>query len=207
MLLSRPGKNSIEDIVDKNSVKELIEFERFCRDNALWDEMKKCFAKESTVSISWYQGSGEGFVEESSNMKSYAPHKICDTLVWVNKDKAVSITMGAIHIRNEIDGNLVELQSDVKFLYKTQKIDDIWYIISMDAIYEKDIILPVYQDGDVKISKEDIKDYRPSYASLSYMLSTDGYKINQELPGIDRPEMVDSLYKDADKWLLDNSRN
>ncbi|MCC0670048.1 hypothetical protein [Clostridioides sp. ZZV14-6153] len=201
MLLKRLENNSIQDIIDKNSVKELIEFERFCRDNALWDEMKKCFAKDSTVSISWYQGSGEGFVEESSKMKSYALHKVYNTVVWINNNKAVSITMAAIHIRNEIDGNLVELQSDVKLVYKTQKIDDMWYIVSMDAIYEKDILLPVYQNSDVKVSKSEIKNYRPTYANLSYMLSKDGYKINQELPGIDRKEMVDKLYEDAERWL------
>ena len=31
---------------------ELINFERFCRDNAQWDEMRKCFAKDSFVNIS-----------------------------------------------------------------------------------------------------------------------------------------------------------
>ena len=68
-MLNRPMNNTAQDRADKFDVKELIEFERFCRDNALWDEMKKCYAPGAAVDISWYQGSGYGFVDASGKME------------------------------------------------------------------------------------------------------------------------------------------
>ncbi|MFR7811888.1 MAG: hypothetical protein ACLU4N_23045 [Butyricimonas faecihominis] len=56
-------------VLEKAAIKELVEFERFCRDNALWDEMARCYAVDSHVNISWYQGTGRGFAEASSKMK------------------------------------------------------------------------------------------------------------------------------------------
>lgn len=200
-LLRKPSGNTLENIADKFSIKELIEFERFCRDNAQWEEMKKCFAENSTVTVSWFNGTGQEFVDASSKMESYAPHKLYDTLVWLNKDKAVEITMATIQIRQEIQGHLLELNSDVKLLYKTQKINGLWSIISMEGIYEKDSLLPVSPADGIVIPKEEIDKYRSSYANLSYVLSKKGYPIDSNLPGIDKPETVAKLYQESEDWL------
>jgi hypothetical protein len=200
-ILKRPTENSNQNINDKFSVKELIEFERFCRDNALWDEMKKCFANNSNVTISWFQGSGHDFVDASSKMKTYAPHKIFDTLVWVKNNKAVSITLATIQARCTINGQVLELHSDAKLLYRTQKMDDIWQIISMDGIYEKDALIPVSPNANICIPLEEIAQFRPSYAHLAYVLRQEGYTIDANLPGMDKPDLVNELYEAADEWL------
>ncbi|HJV78468.1 MAG TPA: nuclear transport factor 2 family protein [Paludibacter sp.] len=200
-LLKRPSPNSEQSINDKFSVKELIEFERFCRDNAQWDEMKKCFADDSRVTISWFQGTGKEFVDTSSKMNTYAPHKIFNTIVWLKNEKAVSITMATIQTRGTINGHELELNSDAKLIYRTQKIDGEWQIISMDGIYEKDALVPVSPNAEICIPKEEIAKFRSSYAHLTYMLNKGGYTINSNLPGIDKPELVDELYEAADQWL------
>lgn len=200
-LLRKPSGNTVENVFDKFNIKELIEFERFCRDNAQWEEMKKCFAENSIVTISWFKGSGHEFVEASSKMETYALHKLFDTLIWINKDKAVSLTMATIQIRQEIDGHLLELQSDVKLLYKTQKINNEWLIILMEGIYEKDSLLPVSPADGIIIPQEEIAKYRSSYANLSYALSKNGYDIDVNLPGIDQPETVAKLYQESEDWL------
>jgi len=201
ILLKKPSGDTLENITDKFKIKELIEFERFCRDNAQWKEMKKCFAENSTVTISWFKGSGHEFVEASSKMETYAPHKLFDTLIWINNEKAVSLTIATIQIRQEIDGHLLELQSDVKLLYKTQKINNEWSIISMEGIYEKDSLLPVCPIDGIIIPQEEILKYRSSYANLSYALSQNGYDIDVNLPGIDKPETVEKLYQESEDWL------
>lgn len=201
ILLKKPLENTAQNVVDKFSIKELIEFERFCRDNAQWAEMKKCFAEKSTVTISWFKGSGYEFVEASSKMETYAPHKLFNTLVWLNKDKAVSITMATIQIRIEIQGHLLELSSDVKLLYKTQKVNGLWSIISMNGIYEKDSLVPVSPSDGIVIPKDEIAKFRPSYANMSYALSKNGHPVDVNLPGIDKPEMVEKLYQESENWL------
>lgn len=201
MFLKRTIKNTKENLIDKFSVKELIEFERFCRDNSQWDEMRKCFAADSKITVSWFQGTGAEFVDASIKMESYAPHKIYKTLVWLSNDKAVSITMATVQCRSDLDGHTVELRSDVKLLYRTQKIDGVWYIISMDGIYEKDSLIPVSPGGNISVPTEEISKYRSSYANLTYVFKKQGYDIDNNLPGIDRPETVNKLYQEAEDWL------
>lgn len=202
ILLKKPGTNAAAEIADKFNIKELIEFERFCRDNAQWDEMKKCFAPDSQVKISWYRGTGQGFVEASGNMKSYAPHKLSDTLVWLNGDKAFAITMATIQLRLTIDGNLLELQSDVELIYHLQKTNGTWLIVLFTSIYLKDALVPVTPAGNIIIPSADLAKFRESYASLSYTLNQEGYEIDNDLPGRDRPESVVELYETSEAWLL-----
>lgn len=201
MILKRPGINTEKNIIDKASVKELIEFERFCRDNSLWEEMDKCFAKDSKVMISWFQGTGHEFVEASSKMKNYAPHKIYNTEVWVNSNKAVAIMMATIQSRADFGGNLVELMSDAKLVFKTEKVDGLWYIVSLEGIYEKDSLVPVIPNSKIEIPMEELSKFRESYGCLSLVLSTAGYNIDNNLPGIDRPDLVQKLYEEVNEWL------
>ena len=201
-LLKKPGINTAQDLLDKFNIKELIEFERFCRDNAQWDEMKKCYTTDSTVKISWYQGSGHGFVDASSKMKSYAPHKLYDTLVWLNGNKAIAITMATIQVRISVDGNLLELQSEAKLIFRTQKVNGEWIIAGFESIYEKDALVPVTPNSNITIPAEEIAKFRPSYANLSYALSKEGHPVATDLPGIDKPEMVAKLYEDTEAWLI-----
>lgn len=201
MILTIPASSTPQTVVDKAEIKELLEFERFCRDNALWDEMKRCFAAESQVTISWFQGSGYDFVEQSSQMKGRAPHKIYNTAVWVNGDKAVAIMMVTIEKRTNVNGTYMDLKSDAKLLYRTQRIDGRWQIRAMQAIYEQDSLVPVIPSAEGALIEDALHGLRGSYACLSYVLGRSGYAIDGELPGIDRPELVEQLYQEADKWL------
>ena len=73
------------------NILELIQFERFCRDNALWDSMRSCFAEDSRVNISWFDGTGEEFVKSSEEMNRYAPHQIYNTQMWINDNRAIAM--------------------------------------------------------------------------------------------------------------------
>ena len=68
MLFERNKPYTNETLLDKENILELIQFERFCRDNALWDSMRSCFAEDSRVNISWFDGTGEEFVKSSEEM-------------------------------------------------------------------------------------------------------------------------------------------
>jgi len=201
MILTRPGVSTPQELLEKAAVKELLEFERFCRDNGLWAEMKKCFAEDSTVNISWYQGTGYGFVDASSKMKNRAPHKIYNTEVWLNGDKAVAVMMVTIGTRMKIDGVPLEMSSDAKLIYRTKKIDGLWVIAAFDIIYEQDAITPVFPSGNFDLPSSELSGLRQSYACLTYTMKRNGLSVNNELAGIDRPDLVEKLYNEVDKWL------
>ena len=202
MLFTRPVRNTDQILKDKFCIKELIEFERFCRDNALWDEMRRCFAPDSTVRISWFTGTGAAFVDASIKMDSRAPHKLYNTVIQLNNERAVAATMATIQTRADIDGCTVELQSDLKLLYRLQVMNESWHIVFMEGIYEKDALLPS-SGGHFSIAGNELDEYRPSYANLSYLLKMSGFEVNMGLPGIDRPDSVQHIYNEAEHWLYE----
>ncbi|UII19653.1 hypothetical protein [Fulvivirga ligni] len=204
-MLKKPTATSYQVDLEKQRIKELIEFERFCRDNAQWVEMKKCFSKNSKVSISWYEGTGFGFVEASENMEGRAPHKLHNTLVWVNGDRAVAIVMATIQKRLKIQNVLCELNSDAKLIYSLKKEAEEWLINGLTAVYEQDSINTVVPGGKLEISKSMLEQFRSSYACLSYALTQMGYVVNNDLPGIDRDDLVANIYKEMDDWLKWNN--
>lgn len=193
MLFDRPNIPTLEELTDKYAVKELIEYERFCRDNSLWEQMHTCFAEDSTVCVSWYHGSGHGFVEASSHMEMKAPHKLNSTLVWLNGSKAVAVTMGCIQTRKSVDGSVMDLTSYARFLYTLEKTGGVWLIHSMDCIYEKDCLTPAGLGA--------VSGVRESYGNLTHIIGSEGYSIAQDLPGDDRPELTAALMEQAGRWL------
>ncbi len=202
MLFTKTKKATAETILNKFLVQELISFERFCRDNHLWSEMEKCYHTDSFVDISWYQGSGKGFVRESKKMEMAAPHKLNNILVWINDDKAVAVCMTSIMARKKIDGHLYDLISYVRLYYRLIKVKSEWYISSLESIYEKDSLLPAHPNISKDVLHDyKIDDYRESYANLTYILQLNGYDINDSLAGDDRPKLVEAIHKKHDDWL------
>jgi hypothetical protein len=190
-----------QDIIDKNNIRELVEFERYCRDRALWDLMEQCYVQDSRIQISWFSGSGNEFVKASKGMPG-ATHKINNTIVWLKNDKGIAEAIASIHLRHSDKGIEYDVISYVRLLFKVVKIESIWKIATMDCIYEKDTIIPVVPCKVLQISSQELLKYRYSYRCLSYVLSQRGELINDNLPGEDAPETIADLYEKASEWIL-----
>ncbi len=201
MLLKRPLANTPEERADKYDILELIRFERYCRDNALWDEMRKCFSPDSFVNISWYQGSGDGFVTASSKSPDYAPHRTYGALTWLNVDRAVTVLPVSIQTRKVIGGVLCELTADSRLVFRTVRRGGQWYIAGFEGVYDKDCLTPVLPDATLTLGAETLGNYRSSYACLSLVLEMAGLPVNGDLPGRDRPETEAELWKNMEIWL------
>lgn len=201
MLFTRNKPYTNKTLLAKEDILELIQFERFCRDNALWESMETCFADNSYINISWFKGNGSEFVASSKAMNRYAPHQIHNSQVWINDTRAVAIMQATIQTRLPIQNVEMELQSDAKLVYCLEQDDQgVWHITRLECIYEKDSLTPV-KPTTINLPKDDFTDYRSSYACLSYALNAIGYDVNSELQGIDRPNEVNAYYDEIDDWL------
>ena len=199
--LGRPYITTPEEAADKAAIYELLSFERFARDNALWEPMKQCYAEDSVVTISWYKGDGAGFVDASAAQGSYAPHKIYNYVTWINGDKAVTFMMARCEMRAPIDGVLCEVGFDTELIFRTTKIDGQWYISYFDSIYNKDNLYPVLPTNQLDADLSMIEGMRTSYSSLAYYLGSLGAGVDQELLGRDRPEELQAFYAELADWL------
>lgn len=201
---AKMGQNTLEDMLDKANIRELVEFERYCRDYKLWDEMRNCYHDDATIVVSWMTGTPDEFVAGSKRMnasKAPAKHKVFDTIVWKNGNRAVAECITAIQIRCPLDGDTVDMSTHTRLHYRLEKREGLWKIVSMEPIYEKDSMISMYPDGPFSVDHDELASYRPSYAYMMLRQVHYGLSPNGELAGEDRPESVAAVYEESSKFL------
>lgn len=194
---------TVEQATDITAITQLVVRERESRDLCLWNRMSSCFHEDSYVDISWFQGNGKDFVKASQDMYERgmrAKHRLGPILVSLNSDKAVATLGGIIDIPEEINGVEMTLSAHCLMVYRVEKRNGIWGLMSFGAIYRRDEFIPATPGQTVLIPTEKLENYRPSYRNLSYSLSLKDYEVNSDLPGEDRPETVASIMEEVFSW-------
>jgi SnoaL-like domain len=191
------------DAADVSAVTQLTLLERDCRDHGRWDSMLSCFHEDSRVNLSWFNGSGRDFVAASREMARKgvaATHRLGPPLVRLARDRAVATFGGVIDIPVTVDGVEALLSSHARFVYRTERRGQTWRIFAFDAVYMRDEIVPSIPGQVLRIPASELAQLRSSYRMLSYVLTREGYAVNAELAGEDRPESVRSLELEVFGW-------
>jgi hypothetical protein len=191
------------DAADVTAVAQLVLLERECRDLGRWNRMRECFHADSLIRLSWFTGTGADFVTGSIEMARrgvLAKHRLGPPLVRLAGDRAVASLGGSIDIPAKIDGVEAQLSSHARFLYRAERRADIWKISAFDAVYVRDELVAAIPGQTIQVPASELTRFRTSYRMLSYVLSTQGYKVNPDLPGDDRPDIVQALEKEVFDW-------
>ena len=194
---------SVLDAADITAITQLILTERESRDLGRWDSMRDCFHADSLVRISWFKGNGPDFVTGSKDMarrKVLATHRLGPVLVRLGGERAVASLSGIIDIPAVVQGVEVQLSSQARFLYRAERRDARWRLSGFDAVYQRDAFTTVIPGASLSITPEELAPFRPSYRMLSYLLASQGYAVNMDLPGEDRPETAQALYEELYGW-------
>jgi hypothetical protein len=194
---------SVLDAADITAITQLILTERESRDLGRWEPMRDCFHADSLVRISWFKGNGPDFVAGSQDMarrKVLATHRLGPVLVRLAGDRAVASLSGIIDIPAVVQGVAVQLSSQARFLYRAERRDARWRLSGFDAVYQHDAFTTVIPGASLSITPEELAPFRPSYRMLSYLLASQGYAVNMDLPGEDRPETAQALYEELYGW-------
>ncbi|EAE9169160.1 hypothetical protein D3Y79_15135 [Listeria monocytogenes] len=189
---------------EKLKIKELLEYDRYCRDNGHFKQMAECYSEQSFVRVSWFNGTGKEYCKRlEAAGGGGAKHKINYTIVWVNGNKAIGeMTVAMLSPRQTLKSEEFDLISYARILTRVQKENGIWKIMQGDCIYERDELISVFPGEKIAINREKLNSYRASYKGLSYVLSLTGEKSDQELPGEDKPETIEKLYDEASSWIF-----
>jgi hypothetical protein len=191
------------DAADVSAVTQLVLTERECRDLGRWDEMRDCFHPDSIVRLSWFTGSGPDFVAGSIDMARrgvLAKHRLGPVRVQLRGDRALATFVGAIDIPATVAGVDLMLTSLARFLYRAERRDGRWRLSGFDAIYLRDELHAVVPGQAVPVTPVQVAGYRSAYRMLSFVLASQGYAVNAELPGEDRPEKAAALYCELHGW-------
>ena len=208
-------QDDMQTMLEKHNIEKLIQYERYCRDNEMFNEMEKCYAEDSHVKITWFDGNGREFVRRSAKMAEgketdpyFMPkHKIYNTFVWLNGDKAIAECQCMMFNYHDIDGAVYNREGFARLLYRVEKENGIWQVKSMDCIYERDFMVPVVPGQGKEFTEEDFSKYRKSYKCISWIFEHQGMPCSDDEAGDDKPETVKKLYEEAGKWLFDKGGN
>jgi hypothetical protein len=191
------------EAADVVAVTQLVLLERESRDLGRWQTMRDCFHPDSLVRISWFTGSGPDFVTGSIDMARrnvLAKHRLGPVLVRLAGDRAVASLSGIIDIPATLAGVEVQLSSHARFLFRAERRAARWRLSGFDAIYVRDELTASVPGTSVPVKPADVAGFRPSYRMLSYLLKSQGYEVNANLPGDDRPETVRALDREIYGW-------
>ncbi len=197
-----PSTNIIT--TDYAAINNLIVAERMYRVSHRNEELAKCYVEDAQIHTSWQNGGVNTFVgQTTTEMVEELPmvNRCGGALIHQNGNKAFveypTTTIRGVYV----NGVEAVLTSYMRLLYRVEKRNGEWKITSMESINESDELVPAIPGQDLKINPEDVKDIRLSYRWLTYTRRIAGGTISQDLPGTDRPDSAEKLYREADEWL------
>jgi hypothetical protein len=135
------------DFADKFAIAELIQAWGVYRDQGRWPELRSTFTPDGHISISWFRGPFEQFVERchanAASGQVWSRHHLFTPAVKLNKDRATAETPVIIRVRQKFKDVPVDLTSNSRFLDRLERHAGGWLIAERAAIYERDRIDPV----------------------------------------------------------------
>jgi hypothetical protein len=194
---------AILDAADISAITQLILRERESRDLGNWSRMRDCFHPDSLVRLSWFSGTGYAFVDGSMEMARrnvMATHRLGPIHVRLAGDRALASLSAIIDIPALIADVELQLSSHARFLYRTERRAQQWRISGFDAIYHRDELVARIPGQVVPVTAKQLAPHRASYRMLSYLLTTQGYRVNANLPGDDRPDTTAALVQEIFGW-------
>ncbi|HKV06156.1 MAG TPA: nuclear transport factor 2 family protein [Candidatus Acidoferrales bacterium] len=200
------GVNSAKAIsegAEVSVITQLILREREGRDLGFWNQMRDSYWPDSLVRVSWFRGSGPDFVSGSIDMARRgipAKHRLAPVLVTLAGDRAIASLSAIIDLPVKLKGVEATLSTYSRFLYRTERREGCWRIFGFDAVYMRDELTPVIPGQSISIDPTEVEGLRSSYRLLAYYLKSQGYSIDSDLPGEDRPDLVATLHRELYDW-------
>jgi hypothetical protein len=188
---------------DITAITQLILRERESRDLQRWDTLRQCYWPDSLIRVSWFKGNAEEFVNGSRDMAKRgvpAKHRLGPILVALAGQRAVASLAAIIDLPVKLTGVEATLSAHARFLYRAEKRGGRWGIVGFDAYYMRDELTPAIPGQTILINLKEVEPFRPTYRLLSYYLKSQGFDIDSNLPGEDRPETVAALNREIFGW-------
>jgi len=193
----------VTESADITTITQLILRERESRDLQRWNTMRDCFWPDSLIRVSWFRGNGPDFVAGSIDMAKRgvpAKHRLGPILVRLADNRSVASLSGIIDLPVKLNGVEATLSTHSRFLYRAERRNGEWRLFGFDAIYMRDELTPSISGQTISIDPSELKGFRPTYRMLCYHLKNQGFTIDSELPGEDRPELVEALNRELFGW-------
>jgi len=121
---------------------------------------------------------------------------------YMEKSDRVLLCIGQSAIFRVMQHSLLkcDFSCNATFLIKLVSVAGEWKIVSFECIYNNDDIATLANLGERRF---DMKVKRESYKCLAYVVQkTQGHKLDENLPGWDRPKEAMQVLDEARKWIF-----
>ncbi|GAA3289406.1 nuclear transport factor 2 family protein [Streptomyces cinereospinus] len=187
-----------------SSISQLVLRERQGRGLGLWDQLRDCYHPDSHVTTSWFDGTGPEFVEVSE--AGHLPgrrvvNRLSPPVVQQTDDRAVvELPSTTTHwfVMGEVEALLT---SYMRLIYRVERRDEVWRIVSLGAINQADTLDPAVPGVSLDIDQELLGTFRWSYRHLCYRAALQKMTVPDDLPGDDRPEEAAAFLRSIFAWL------
>jgi hypothetical protein len=200
--------DSVTSIADKCAIAELIQAWGVYRDQGKWQELRGSFTPGGFISISWFRGPFEQFVERCRESfeagHNWSRHHLFAPAIKIEQDRAVAETPVIIRVRQKFEGVEVDLTSCSRFLDRLERRGDGWLIAERAAIYERDRLDPVEPSVkfDALFEAASTAHYPEQYRYMAFRLAHARGRTLAPVIYRDRgPETAD-LYARFSGWLI-----
>ena len=193
----------LAEMADRLEIQELVRRERFARDQRHWDVMRECFHPDARIRTSWYDGTAEDYIPATQRLMETSPHGkhwVLSGYVTINGDRATVESPASIFNRLHLNEVEVDYFVYCRFHSRVERRAGRWRLSSFDVLWERDVLRPLDPSAPVPVPAQDLARFRPSYRFLAYIQDSRGYRVRDDLPGDDRPEILIAFYADADAW-------
>ena len=220
MFYDMPMVNLPDDVMlDKERVRELVEYERYCRDYSDYGTKaaeRKLWFDDGRIKTTWFDGTPDEFMPEDDvplpkikkadqGVIDACHHRANNTIVWIHGDRAIAEYLCTITFRRKVAWEWMDLAVMCRMHYRAEKRDGKWGLVFMDVIYEQDRMDPVFMDSTFTVPRHLLQKHRNINWNMAMPkeIGAGGRKGRDEdlLYGYDRPEHVNELYAESTRWL------
>ena len=198
-------------LADKIACAELIQNWGVYRDQGKWKELRGTFTPDGHISISWFRGPFEQFVERCrasfGASHSWSRHHLFAPVIKLAGDRAVAETSVIIRVRQPFNGIAVDLTSCSRFLDRVERHPGGWLIAERAAIYERDRLDPVEPSAafDELFKTANTAQYPEQYRYMAFRLAhAEGRSLAPVIYRDGGTETAD-LYARFSAWLAGKS--
>ena len=188
---------------DHDEIKALIDNWILWRDAGDWDRFRTVWRPEGRVQATWFQGTGDEFIEMSRQGWEHGVrilHSHHGTTIEVAGDRATAQTKMTIAQRAEVDGVVCDVTCTGRFYDFLDKRDGRWGMVLRQPIYERDRIDPVEPGTRLHLDEALLAKFPEGYRHLAYLQSRIGYPVKTDMPGLTGPR-TEALYALGRDWL------
>lgn len=212
------GNASDEEMLEKARIRELVEYERYCRDYSDYGTRaaeRRLWFDDARIVTTWFDGSPDAFIPETNEPvpKMKVPeqgaidavhHRVNNTVVWLHGNRAIAELLCTLTFRCRVLQEWMDISVMARMHYRAEKRQCRWGLVFMDVIYEQDRMDPVFQDCTVQIPRAVLQQHRNCNWNQSARGTLDGREPKRDpdlLYGYDRPLEVLKLYRESSRWL------